>query len=201
MENGVAYYLGIILLTMISLPTFANEVMCGSSYENLTTAPSAIKLAIKDGATGKVMNVVLRNDDYFSYVQQDKRIDDREQYIKFMRDHIGKQHIVDLAKLQEMLGKRWSVRDWKDGSFFKQHVVYDKAMTLESLQVKDKDGLVAMYFEFRDGVSFLKKEYYERFNQKPAFIALLIEFGFDVSWGDIAPILTIRVCDKTLKGQ
>lgn len=198
MNKSVKYYIGpFLFFGTVSVSSFANmttNAICENSFENVSTAPSAIKLQIIDSSTRKVLNVILRNDDYYSYVLQEKRIVSQQQYIKFLHDNIGTQHVVDLAKLQSGLEKRWAVGNKKVDAYFERHVVFDEVMTLEGLHVKDKDELAKVYFDFRNQIGYLKKEYYEQFNQKPGFVALLIDLGFDVRWGDIAPVLMIAAC-------
>lgn len=187
----------LILLGVISFPSFAemDNTMCKSQYNNFSTAPSAIKLKIKDAGSGQVMNVVLRNDDYYIYTKLDKGVLNGKQYIEYMTELDGHVHSVDLKKLKEMLRLRWYTIKKNSDGFFEQDIAFERAMTLDELGVKDKKALIETYFDFASSkdYGFLRLNYYEKYNRNPAFIALLIGLGLCVGWGDIAPVLTIKI--------
>lgn len=189
----------LILLGVISFPSFAemDNTMCKSQYNNFSTAPSAIKLKIKDAGSGQVMNVVLRNDDYYIYTKLDKGVLNGKQYIEYMTELDGQVHSVDLRKLKEVLRSRrlGNVNDEKIEAFFTRNIAFERAMLLDELGVKDKKALIETYFNiaFSKKYGLLKLDYYEKYNENPAFIALLIGLGLCVGWGDIAPVLTIKI--------
>ena len=66
-------------------------------------------------------------------------------------------------------------------------------MTFGQLGIKSEEEFLEKYFDFNyaKGSGNLKSEYYEKYTREPAFIALLIDLGYDVVWGDYVPNLNI----------
>lgn len=161
-------------------------------FKNISTAPSAIKVQFKEG--DKNINGIVRNDDLFNFLVEVRTVKDPIDYINFMTIN-GKQPLkIDLNAFKKRLGKRWCQGKAALGEkYFSEHVIFKAPMTFKQLNVKGKDDLLIFYFDFNNkkGHGTLKNEYSEKYTRNPAFIALLIDLGYDVVWGDYVPNLNI----------
>lgn len=163
-------------------------------YKNISTVPSAIKIQLKDTEIGQTISAVVRNDDLFVFLIEEKMVKNPEDYIKFLISSESKPLEINLSNFEKILGKRWCRGKSSLGEkYFKEHVSFEVPMTFEQLDIKSEEELLEKYFDFNDtkGSGSLKSEYYEKYTREPAFIALLIDLGYDVVWGDPFPNLKI----------
>lgn len=160
--------------------------------KNISTAPSAIKVQFREA--DKNVNGIVRNDDLFNFLIEEKVVKSSDDYIRYMTVN-GKQPLeIDLNAFKKSLGKRWCRgRSLKGKEYFAQYIVFEAPMTFQQLRVEDESELLKKYFvfDYTKGLGTLKNEYYEKYTRNPAFIALLIDLGYDVVWGDYVPNLNI----------
>jgi hypothetical protein len=178
-------------VTMSSIEKSVNSI---DRYKNISTAPAAIKLQLKDIATGEKINVVIGNDDLSGFLIAEKIVKDYEDYVNYMIKNEGAPLEINIDNLKKALGRRWSHGKVSlSEEYFKEYVSFEEPMTFEELGVKDEQELLKKFFDFdyAKGTGVLKVEYYEKYTRNPAFIALLIDLGYYVTWGDIAPVLNI----------
>ncbi len=178
--------------TNMNLPKISNM----QRYQNVSTAPSAIKLLLKDTQTEQTFNVVVRNDDFFYFLQHIMGFD-YAKYVDFMIRKDGSPIEIDVQSFKEYLWKRWNVKKKYREGYFINKVTFEKEVTLKELEVANEKQILEKYFNCQEtGPCTLKVEYYERYNQAPAFLALLINLGYGVYWGDIAPVLSISTANS-----
>lgn len=161
-------------------------------YKNNSTAPSAIKIQLKDKKTGQITNAVVRNDDFASFLEREQGLSLKD-YVDYMVRNDGKPLEIDLAKFKKSLGKRWLGKASLGEKYFREYVNFETPMNFGQLNLASEEQFIQKYFDFNytKGSGSLKKEYYEKYTRNPAFIALLIDLGYDASWGCIAPVLII----------
>ena len=184
----------IMLQEGVSMKTIIKSVRNVDRYKNISTSPSAIKIQLKDTKIGQTIDVVVRNDDLFVFLIEEKMVKNPEDYIKFLISSESKPLEINLSNFKKILGKRWCRGKSSLGEkYFKEHVSFEVPMTFGQLGIKSEEELLEKYFDFNyaKDSGCLKSEYYEKYTREPAFIALLIDLGYDVVWGDYVPNLNI----------
>lgn len=178
-------------------------------YRNISTAPSFIKIKFKKRETGEILNIIIENEDMASYLAFKQglktdnlgRFKDIEAYKKFIEDYYvaymveneGKLLDIDFNDFKKFIGKTRFGNEKAAGKYLDSRI-FINPLTLQELNVNNENEFIKEYFDFdsNKGYGTLKKDYYKQFNSNPAFIALLIDLGYNVGRGDIAPILFIR---------
>lgn len=161
-------------------------------FQNVSTAPSAIKVQFREA--GKDVNCIVRNDDLFNFLIEEKVVKSLDDYIRYMAVNGKRPLEIDLNAFKNSLGERWCRgRSSKGKQYFGKYVVFEAPMTFQQLKVEDESDLLKKYFifDYKKGLGTLKNEYHEKYTRNPAFIALLIDLGYDVIWGDFVPDLNI----------
>lgn len=161
-------------------------------FKNISTSPSALKIQFKEA--DKNINGIVRNDDLFNFLIEEKIVKSSDDYIKYMNINGKRPLEIDLNAFKKTLGKRWCRGQSSKGKeYFDQYIVFEAPMAFQQLRVQTENELLKKYFvfDYTKGSGSLKKEYYEKYTRNPAFIALLIDLGYDVVWGDIVPTLSI----------
>lgn len=164
-------------------------------YKNFSTAQSCIKVVLRDTKTGQVFNAVFGNEHFarilagqhgHKFDKRTGRIEDQAAYEKFLEEYVEYMSTHGREPLDVTL----------DFDELRQHQpspLFDKALTFQALGVTDEAELLNTFFDFnpvkKHGV--LKSEFYEQYARNASFIALLIELGYDVVWGDYIPTLNI----------
>jgi len=161
-------------------------------YLNCSSSPSAIKIIFQDEESGKIINAVMRSDDLLNFLKKEKRIT-IQNYIEFMLKHENTAILVNLRNLEYMLGKRWLGNNARGEEYIRKYTIFKQPNTFEELNVKNEQELLNKYFDFdyTKGSGKLKRQYFKEYTRNPSFIALLIDLGYDVVWGDFNPDLYI----------
>lgn len=178
----------------VRMKTIKKSVRNIDRYKNISTVPSAIKIQLKDAKIGQTIDVVVRNDDLFVFLIEEKMVNNPEDYIRFLISSESKPLEINLSNFEIILGKRWCRGKSSLGEkYFKEHVSFEVPMTFGQLGIQSEEELLEKYFDFNytKGSGSLKSEYYEKYTREPAFTALLIDLGYDVVWGDPFPNLNI----------
>lgn len=157
-------------------------------YKNFSTAPSAIKVKFKDEKTGKVLNAIIGSDDLYYFIYKDKGIVKKEDYLQYIEENTNKPLEVNLETLEKIFktGKSNRSRD-----YYEKNIFFDVPLTFEQLGVKNEIELLNKYFCMSETFGGLKGKYDKQYNFNPAFIALLIDLGYEVVWGCYRPVLGI----------
>ena len=177
-------------------------------YKIFITGANYIKITVKDTVTGKILNMIVDNTDFASFIASERglrtdkvrRFIDNEAYVKFrdkeyveyMRENEGKISEINLNNFEKFIG----IGKEKAGKKAVEGCIFDQPMTLDQLGVRNESELIEKYFTFNEesGEGKLKKEYEEKkeISKNPAFIAMLIDLGYIVGRGCYDPILFIR---------
>ena len=159
-------------------------------YKNLSTAPSYVKIKVRD--EGKIINVIWDNTDLFTYFLE-KGMGDEEEYVDYMINHEETVFEIDINDYADFVGKK-RFGNKKSGRRYVNKFIFEQPLNLGSLGVSNRNKLLNKYFNFSraSNTYILKSGHYEEYNLNPAFIALLIESGFEVFRGDYVPVLSIR---------
>jgi len=159
-------------------------------YKNVSTAPSAIMIKLQDKNIDKTINVIVRNDEFYNFLITEKVVKDYEGYVSFMSNAKGKPIQIDLNNFKRLIG---SGKAQLGEKYLKEYMIFAEPMSFEHLDVANEKELLNKYFDFdySKGSGMLKGEYYEKYTRDPAFIALLLNLGYDVVWGDYVPNLNI----------
>jgi hypothetical protein len=160
-------------------------------YSNISSAPSYIKVSLRDVNTNKLFKMIARNDDLASFFAEEKRVP-LNMYADFMTQNEGKILDIDMPKFEKFIG-RIRFGDESRGKTYLSDLVFEKAMSFEQLGVESEKELIEKYFDYdyTTGLGVLKAEYYQKYTTDPAFIVLLIELNYDAFQGDIVPNLNI----------
>ncbi|MBM2834875.1 MAG: hypothetical protein HW406_2036 [Candidatus Brocadiaceae bacterium] len=180
----------------VGMKTIKKSVKNIDRYKNVSTSPSAIKIQLKDTKMCQTKDVVVRNDDLFDFLIEEKLIKNLEDYIEYLIRSESKPIEINLSNFENVLGKRWCRGKSSLGKkYFNEHVSFEVPMTFRQLGIKSEEELLEKYFDFNypKGSGSLKSEYYEKYTREPAFTALLIDLGYDVVWGDPFPNLNIYI--------
>ena len=163
-------------------------------YKNSSTAQSCIKVILLDHKTGDTVNAIFGNEEFARLIAKkyglliDKkgRLKDQKAYIQFL----NKEYLEYMLKNGDKpIDIDMDIEKLKKSSKY----IFDRPVTFEQLNINSEQELLEKYFDFDyiKGKGTLKVEYYEKYTRNPSFIALLIDLGYYVTWGDIAPVLTI----------
>lgn len=168
-------------------------------YRNVSTAPSYIKLQIKDVRTDTISVMVLENLVFARFLAHERGIKKEKiadffgrEYVEFMLKNAEKPIDVDMGKFADFLAIN-RVGSKSAAAKYLKSISYGEPMSLQKLGVRTEDELIEKYFQFdrKTCIGTLKPGFTEA--NEPRFIGLLIDMGYVVGRGDIAPILRIRV--------
>ncbi|MFH1231476.1 MAG: hypothetical protein V1709_08290 [Planctomycetota bacterium] len=178
----------------VTVSSINKSVQNQDRYKNNSTAPSAIKIQLRDKKTGQVLNAVVRNDDFSQFYRGELKLT-QEEYVNSMIKNDDSPLEINLDKFKKALGKRWLGKVVSGEAYLNKYVIYESPMTFQQLEVNNETELINKYFDFdqKKGRGILKGQYNEAFARNPAFIALLINLGYDAYWGDYIPNLNISV--------
>lgn len=168
-------------------------------YRRVSTAPSYIRIKVNDAESGRVWTMILENTDFAGFLARERGIKEsdlvkfyNQEYVEYMLQNAENPMNVDVGKFEEFLAHT----RFGSKAAAKKHLQsnsYQESMTLQELGVQNGDELVEKYFVFdkQTHIGSLKPGFAEA--NEPTFIGLLIDLGYVVSRGDIAPILRIHV--------
>lgn len=200
--SSFCYSQGSIVDMKIPSKTVSNE----DRFKNRNSARgSYIKVILIDQKTGKLINAIFPNSDFsnlyakstgFEYDEKNYRFKNwkaveefiDKNYVNFMRQHEEKSIDVNPG----------------EGFFEKPSpLIFEKPMMFEELDVTNEREMLDKYFNFNysTGSGYLKSEYYDQYLFNSAFIAMLIDLGYDAMGGDIAPILSISTTPFLYEGS
>lgn len=161
-------------------------------YRNLSTAQSCIKVVLIDTKTGQNTNAIFGNEEFARLLAEKRgllidkqgRFEDQKAYIRFLNEDYANYMIKNDGKV---------IDAGIDIKKYNSILTFSRPMTLEELNIKDEGELLKKYFDFdyKKGSGMLKGKYYEKYTRDPAFIALLIDLGYDAVWGDYVLNLNI----------
>lgn len=166
-------------------------------YRNVSTAPSYVKIKISDAKHNKILNMVVENTALAGFIASERGISKsdlekfyKNDYVKLMLKSDSKLLDLDIEKFEDYLAKI------KFGSKiaarkYLQEASFDAPMTFRELEVMGEDELIRKYFFFEQNTKIGSPKPGFSGSHDPRFIALLIDLGYVVSKGDIAPILRI----------
>jgi len=189
--------LALLLLSVTAALTEANPMgdAKGSSiernpYRNISTAPSCLRISLYDTDTNRIVNLIIGSTDLADFFTK-KRGYSYEDYFNYIEQHRNKPLEISLEQFALSISERFGSK--KRGVEYLHSLIFDKPLTLEELRVQSPSELLVHYFDWSQGTDhgIIKSEYAEKYSSDPAFIALLIELGYHVGWGDIAPFLWI----------
>lgn len=178
-------------------------------YKNISTAPSYVKIKFKSLKTEKILNMIVENGHLASYLanknglKMDKlgRFKDMKAYLKFietdyvryMIENEGKVLDIDIDNFKKFVGKTCFGEE-KAAEKYLNTFIFIESLNLNDLNVNNEKELIDKYLDFDSerGSGTIKKEYYRQYSSNPAFIALLMDLGYNVGRGDIIPTLWIR---------
>ena len=163
-------------------------------YKNTSSSESCIKVIIKDSKTGESVNAIFGNEQFARILAQKRGLIDKQGKIKRQEDYINFLNKDYLNYMIENEDEPINIDiDIEKLRKSKPNLIFDKPLTFEQLNVKNEQELLEKHFDFNytKGHGILKKEYYEKYTSNPAFIALLIDLGYDVVWGDFVFNLNI----------
>ena len=175
-------------------------------FRNTSSAPSCVKVRFKDTNTGAVINAILGADELAHFLASERgffgrsgRIRDlkayrhfmEQEFVDFMLQHDSKPTELSFERLNKFDGKRFG--EPPKGKRYTDIISFGTSMTFNDLGVNDEAEFLDRYFDFdaSKGYGTLKGEY-GKYTRNPAFIALLIDLGYDAGWGDPTPFLWIR---------
>ncbi len=180
-----------------------------SKYTKFSSASNYIKLLLKDEKEHEVFNIIVDNADFAGYMaekdglkvlgrmeandQQQFKEFIEEKYVSYMLKNEGKMVSIDFKDFIKFIAKK-KFGDERQVSEFLKSFIYEKPSRLEDLNVRTEEELIKKYFDFNKETlsGNIKNEHIKNYNDNPAFIALLLEFGYEVYRGDVVPTLFIR---------
>lgn len=177
-------------------------------YKNISSSPSFIKIRFKNEETGEIINMIVENQDMATYLAIKRglktdnlgRFKDMEAYKNFVEnDYIiymvaneGKVLDIDFNDFKKIIS-RVRFGNEKATEKYLNSRIFVEPMTFQELNVNNEEHFIKEYFDFDSNKGYgTLDQNYKQFNSNPAFIALLIDLGYDVGRGDIVPILFIR---------
>lgn len=175
-----------------------------AKYRNISTAPSYIKIKFKDPGSDEVFNMIVENTDMVFYLANKRGLEmiqkDSEafkkfaesDYVNYMVENEGKLLDFDIDDFISFVSKsRFGNR--KSAETYLKSLIFGAPLTLKQLNVNNEKELIEKYFVFNSDKSqgSLKEEYNSQYSLNPAFIALLVDLGYNVGRGDVFPILYI----------
>jgi hypothetical protein len=170
------------------------------SYKDNSTASAYINVLVKDSKTGDEKKLVLENLDFMAFFSWEKGggLNDstlRFEYVAYMLANRNKAINIDLEKYVAFLASRRFGSTEAAAKYLDDHTYY-KNIAIEDLGF-DKKELLERYFNKGRQENFwvlkpnIKNNGVNPYG--PEFIAMLIDLGFVVRRGDIAPVLIISV--------
>ncbi len=162
-------------------------------YRNLSTAPSALKVQIMDHKGKEIINAIVRNDDMFLFLLEQNVVSNPHAYVAHMIRNDGTPIVLDMQIFMKFLATKWGEKAVNAEKFFFDHNLFEKPATFDQLGVENEMELIHTFFDFNFEKSkgTLKSKYFDVYTRNPSFIALLIDLGYDVVWGDYIPNLNI----------
>jgi len=160
-------------------------------YGNLSTAPSYIKIKIRDATSKKTLNLVVENPELAGFMESEHIVTGACDYIEWMLRHENTSLDLNLTKFEDYLARKKFGSRSAAMTYLRQSI-YEAPMTFQQLNVRDEDELIGKYFYFDKNQSIGSPKLDLIDPHDPRFIALLIDLGYVVSRGDVAPIMRIR---------
>lgn len=177
-------------------------------YKNISSSPSFIKIRFKNEETGEIINMIVENQDMATYlaIKHGLKTDNlgrfkdtkayenfiKKDYITYMVVNEGKVLDIDFNDFKKIISRARFGNETATEKYLNSHIFLEP-MTFQELNVNSEEQFIKEFFDFGSNKNYgILKQGYKQFNSNPAFIALLIDLGYDVGRGDIVPILFIR---------
>jgi hypothetical protein len=183
-------------------------------YSIFMTGANFIKIRVRDIATGKLLSMIVDNNDLASFLASERGLEtdnfgrfvDSKAYINFregeyvtqMTRNEGRVIEISLPNFEKFIAKsalgEKARKDVKEYIYEHHILIFEKPLTFEELNVRNEAELLDKYFELNASTKILvlKPTYLEEYNLNASFIALLIDLGYLVGHMDVAPVLFIR---------
>lgn len=153
-------------------------------YNNMLSMSSYIKVTIRDKNTNSVENLIIENLIFFNFLRSQNELHHKYQYIKYMTQHDESNRPIDI--IRDDLIKFIGIDSFNSK-------ILKKPISLKNLSVDTEQEFLDKYFDagHSDTYLILKSDYSKDFSNKPEFIALLLNLGYDIILGDAIPVLYI----------
>jgi hypothetical protein len=175
-----------------------------NNYKNLA---SHIEIQVKDSVTGRASHMVLPNKDFAFFLASERglatdklgRFADNAalrrfletDYVDYMVRNDGKPLEINLGNFENFYGRSHYGSE-QAGKKHVQGFIFSQPMTFDQLGVRSEKELIARMFEFnRETGRGVLKGPFGKYSSEAAFLAMLIELGYEVEFGDVVPILYI----------
>lgn len=166
-------------------------------YSNVSTASSYIKIRVSDLNSKKIVNMVVENAEFARFMASKYEVPKeslerfyKHDYIELMLKSDGELLDLDIEKFENYLAKIKFGSKSVAKKYLKE-ASFGVPMTFRELGVISEDDLITKYFFFDKDKNMGSPKPGFSGSHDPRFIALLIDLGYVVSRGDIAPILRI----------
>jgi hypothetical protein len=168
-------------------------------YRNMSTAPAFIRVRARDLHAGSIKTLILENADFARFQASERGVAKAHaqdfyarDYVEWMLEHGDEPLDLDLRKLESFMA-RTRFGSMEAAHRYLQSRTVERPLTLKDLGVQSPDALLEKYFAFdaRTGVGTLKPGVPH--GNDPGLVALLIDLGYVVTRGDIAPVLRIQM--------
>jgi len=180
-----------------------------NSYKNVSTAPSFLKFKINDKAKNDSFIVVVENSDlamllagtelskggFFKgpkmYMPENFREFVEGKYLKFLIENEGGTQAVSINEFPKNKKSKIEVADEELIKFLYANEVKN-ILSLDELGVSSEKELIYKCFDYNYEENYGHiKEVCKDYHLDLAMISLLIDLNYNVSRGDIAPVMTI----------
>lgn len=165
-----------------------------SPYANTSTAPTFIKVQLKDTNIKKERNLILENSLFANFIADKHGVPPNglqnfvtNTYVPFMEAHEDRVLDISLSEFTQWLAKKHKL-DEQQARRYVQQQSFDAALTLSELGFEDRDELLNAMSNQNPGEPLRARGHTDLVVDRwdPRFIALLLDLSFVVGRGDIA---------------